>query len=370
MSSTGNRRVDPARWRARLVELCSAALDSAELRRDTDALLRQTVDYAVAAWATVDPSSLLFTSCIVTGMEETPGYHRYVFDNEWLHDDVNKYSQLASAEPGGTVAVLSEATGGQPMRSRRFRELLAAAGAGDELRAALPAGGACWGTLTLYRAADQGFFSAAESSLVASLAPILGEGLRLSLLRRAAEAPQPTSAGPGVLMVGPSGEPETTTERARELLARAADPGQLPAALHALDAASRAPAAGTGLTRSRIPTVDGGWLVLHAARAGDRTAVVVERARPPELADVIVQAYGFTARERQVLALVLQGLSNKRIALRLGISAYTVADHLRAAFAKAGVTSRGELAALLNDSHYQPVAKAGGVPGPYGWFLQ
>jgi DNA-binding CsgD family transcriptional regulator len=51
-----------------------------------------------------------------------------------------------------------------------------------------------------------------------------------------------------------------------------------------------------------------------------------------------------TPMERQVAQLVSQGMSNKDIAAQCWVSHRTVAFHLRNIFAKAGVTSRGELA--------------------------
>lgn len=49
-----------------------------------------------------------------------------------------------------------------------------------------------------------------------------------------------------------------------------------------------------------------------------------------------------TARERDVLELVSQGLSNKQIAQKLQISEHTVKFHLSSLFAKLGVSSRTE----------------------------
>lgn len=53
-----------------------------------------------------------------------------------------------------------------------------------------------------------------------------------------------------------------------------------------------------------------------------------------------------TPMELQVAQLVGQGLSNKEVATQLWISPRTVAFHLRGAFAKLGVSSRGELGRL------------------------
>jgi two-component system, NarL family, response regulator LiaR len=53
-----------------------------------------------------------------------------------------------------------------------------------------------------------------------------------------------------------------------------------------------------------------------------------------------------TDRERDVLALIAQGRSNKRIALELGISEKTVKNHVGHVLAKLGVTDRTQAAVL------------------------
>jgi DNA-binding CsgD family transcriptional regulator len=78
-----------------------------------------------------------------------------------------------------------------------------------------------------------------------------------------------------------------------------------------------------------------------------RTAVTLEPARAPELAQLIADAYGLTGRERRVAELVALGLPNAAIAGRLYLSIYTVQDHLKAMFEKLGVSSRGQLVARL-----------------------
>ena len=49
-----------------------------------------------------------------------------------------------------------------------------------------------------------------------------------------------------------------------------------------------------------------------------------------------------TAREREVLQWMAEGLANKQIALKLGISEHTVKFHLSSLYAKLNVSSRTE----------------------------
>jgi DNA-binding CsgD family transcriptional regulator len=79
-----------------------------------------------------------------------------------------------------------------------------------------------------------------------------------------------------------------------------------------------------------------------AARAAQELRASGETARKRDPSTLLQ----LTPMERQVVELVGQGLSNKDIAAQCWVSHRTVAFHLRNIFAKAGVTSRGELARL------------------------
>jgi DNA-binding NarL/FixJ family response regulator len=70
--------------------------------------------------------------------------------------------------------------------------------------------------------------------------------------------------------------------------------------------------------------------------------VEARRARRPDVA--------LTAREREVLLLVGEGMANKNIARRLGISEKTVKTHLTSVFAALGVGDRVQ-AALWVERH-------------------
>ena len=79
-----------------------------------------------------------------------------------------------------------------------------------------------------------------------------------------------------------------------------------------------------------------------AARARQELRASGETARKRDPSTQLT----LTPMERQVAALVGQGLSNKDIAAQCWVSPRTVAFHLRNIFTKAGISSRGELARL------------------------
>jgi DNA-binding NarL/FixJ family response regulator len=84
---------------------------------------------------------------------------------------------------------------------------------------------------------------------------------------------------------------------------------------------------------------------------GVRAAAAGESPFSPKAAAALVarrseqrQRERLTDRERQVLTLVSQGLPNKAIARRLGVSEKTVKAHLTTVFTRIGVTDRTQAA--------------------------
>jgi DNA-binding CsgD family transcriptional regulator len=59
---------------------------------------------------------------------------------------------------------------------------------------------------------------------------------------------------------------------------------------------------------------------------------------------------GLTPSEQRVVDLLARGLSNREIADQLFVSVYTVETHLSHAYAKLGVSSRGQLVHRLGGS--------------------
>ncbi len=64
----------------------------------------------------------------------------------------------------------------------------------------------------------------------------------------------------------------------------------------------------------------------------------------------MAQTNEFSKREREVVGLLLQGKSNKQIALILGIAEHTVEFHLKNIYQKLKVGSRAEAIIKLRDS--------------------
>lgn len=81
-------------------------------------------------------------------------------------------------------------------------------------------------------------------------------------------------------------------------------------------------------------------VVLVARRANEPTAIARPAGRDTVVGTVL------TNREREILALLADGLGNKQIAARLGISTNTVKTHLELLFEKLGVSSRAEAVAI------------------------
>jgi DNA-binding CsgD family transcriptional regulator len=117
----------------------------------------------------------------------------------------------------------------------------------------------------------------------------------------------------------------------------------------------------------------GHWLALHSTILGEgpeRVAVLIEPTRLLEVALLILDAYGLTPREGEIVHCVLQGFDTEQIAELPGISAYTVQDHPKSVFDEVGVWSRKELVSRLFFKHYLPPLQQGLPLGPDAWFVE
>ena len=156
----------------------------------------------------------------------------------------------------------------------------------------------------------------------------------------------------GVLVLAPDDSTAYADERAAAWMEELGRNGSLPRVVTAVAACARIAAAGPPhddrIARARVRTPAGSWLVVRGSALGDdRVAVMIEPARPHELAPLVAEAHGLTDREREVTQLVALGLPTDAIASRLHLSPWTVQDHLKAIFEKVGVATRGELVARV-----------------------
>ncbi|MFD2157195.1 response regulator transcription factor [Rhodococcus jostii] len=108
--------------------------------------------------------------------------------------------------------------------------------------------------------------------------------------------------------------------------------------LSAMDAAAHA--ATTYRSRGR-----NGSALTAAARA-QRLADTCGGADTPALREA-QQPSPLTARQREVITLAAQGLSNKQIAEKMTLSVRTIEGHLHRAALKTGVSGRGDLGATI-----------------------
>lgn len=92
-------------------------------------------------------------------------------------------------------------------------------------------------------------------------------------------------------------------------------------------------------------------LTVLAVIAAVRSLAADAETRPVAVSDDVAARYALTAREREMIALVARGLTNKEIAYELGISPATVRTHVYNLFQKTGVQSRiGLINKIASDS--------------------
>jgi DNA-binding CsgD family transcriptional regulator len=345
-----------------IVDLCRSGLPPSELWERVLARLRRAVPFDAAFWSTVDPATLLFTQ---PHQQAIPASTiPYFVHNEFIDDDVNKWTMLARDRVG--VRTHLDATAGAPDTSPRYRDILRPLGLGDELRAVFRSGGMCWGYMCIHRETGAPF-SREDVLFVQGIAAHVGEGIRTGHLIASLEV-SPLASEPGLVVIEPHGSVVSMTAAGERWLAELGHPHlqrtglpleflALAATLHQHDAAR------AELPRLRVRTRAGRWAVLHASRlptqGAEAIAIIIDEPAPGELAPILMVAYGLTTQEQKLTSLVCRGASTREIAAHLRITANTVQDHLKSIFGKTDVRSRRELVATIFKEQYLPRAKGG-----------
>jgi DNA-binding CsgD family transcriptional regulator len=351
--------------------ICRSGLEPAALRAAVLPRLQKAVPTDALWWAMADPATLLFTQAY---REELPADSGpYFIENEFLDDDVNKWTDLAQRPAG--AGTLMQATDSKPDNSARYRDIFEPLGLRDELRAVLRVRNTSWGYVCLHREKSGSAFSPDEVRFMRRVAPHLAEGIRMGLLRLACDRESPAN-GPGLVMVAADGSVAGMNDAAEPWLEElGGGPGgsELPLEVTLLATLlRRMDATEPALPRLRVRTSSGRWAVLHASWMNspveNTVAVIVDEAAPEEVAPMIMTAYGLTDRERMITGLVCQGLSTRLIAQRLHLTPDTVQDHMKSVFVRTDVHSRGELVAAILRRDYIPRAMAGHRITPSGAF--
>ncbi|WP_162907354.1 helix-turn-helix transcriptional regulator [Allorhizocola rhizosphaerae] len=349
------RRRDPGRVAREVQENLVPAGNAIDvINRAIDVLLPH-VPAAIWCGVVVDPATLLDT-----GGEHRSGFPASVMPRlfEIEHgeqDDVDSLRRLVRrAEP---ASALSASTAGQLHTSKYYRDILRPLDLADELRVLLRDGGRTWGLLVMCREEGTAGYSAQDVEIAAAVAVPAAAALRKSLLTGGVDGGTVPDA-PGVAVVNRDHSMAALSPTAQHWLDRLAEnhePGRTPHAVSAIVSHARAGEPGA-IARSRARTRDGGWVTLHAWHTSEtgQTTISIGPALPGELAALILDAYPFTAREREITQLVLLGRSTAEIAAALYVSTHTVQDHLKAVFDKTGVRSRRDLVADVFFQHYLP----------------
>jgi len=344
--------------------LAARGLPRKEFFAELTPRLRNVIHNDGSCWHTLDPHTRLLTGdapddLIERGIftaDQGPAAGELIVRSEYMVEDVNTFAGLAARRvPVGT---LDHATRGAPQRSARYRDLLLPFDIPHELRAAFVIRGRVWGAVHIARRAASGPFEQRDSDALAAVAGAIARGIRASLRFDAARRVTGVDA-PGLVVLGPGDEIELITPPARELLASMRADGPV----YGDDDANVTPvlalagfvraAVETGPRGSNVVTVPGddGWITLHASLPGSpgdgRVAIVLERASAARSATVRLEAFGATAREREVATLLARGLSRAEIAEELVLSTHTVEDHTKSLYEKVGVASRQELVARV-----------------------
>ena len=330
----------------------------ADVLPDVETVLNQALDwldrhvgYDAARALAYDPDVLIPVS--LTAREPLLDHEHVVAAcrNEQAEADVCKFSDLARSRRHVAALTAQQA---EARQSPRWRNLIVPDGWRQELRAvAVDDRGHCWGSITAFRDGRRPFTDEDAAAVNRELSRVAA---RLSRAMVGGTGPsQP--AGSASLWLGQDGELRFATPVGRQWLAQLdapETPGRAKTILAGL--AVKVTTATASMPRPvslRARGTRGQWIGLYGEPVTGPDgqehgiSVVVGPARPAVVLPMLAAAYGLTAREQEVIRGVLAGQSTRQISGSLGISGYTVQDHLKAIFAKVDVSSRGELAHRL-----------------------
>lgn len=329
---------------------CAGPLEDRPFRAAVLDAIRSAIPFDAYVWVATDPVSSVGVSPLAFlpsfDMRRLPRLIRAKYSTA-----TNRWTSLDGC------ASLAAATGGRLSDSRLWRVGSETLKVADIASMVLRDRYGCWGFVDLWRYDEPGF-SDEERQFATTLLPEITAAQRARVARMFEPAGDQPSTAPALVLfdddLNAVGETPAAEHSFRRLLPT--NPGESPVPAAALNVAAQLLATENGVDTSaavsRAHAGGGAWVALNAARLQTSSqgiaasiAVTVDPITLSDRVDVFSRAAGLTPREAGVLVELSRGNATRRIARELGISEYTVQQHLTAIFAKSGSASRAELVA-------------------------
>ena len=334
------------RARREIAALAASGLGISDLHAEAIRVVDRDVKTELTCWATLDPEALVI-SMITSGDPRIPvQFEPLLVDAEYSAIEPHSFSAMAKRKE--RLTRMSDLPMNEHAKSERFQNVWRPLGLDQELRVLFDAEGTSWGAAGLVRAGHD--FSDRELEYLAAVAPAIATATRIAV--RADIAGRAEGAAPAIVILSAQGDLRSATPEAKVWEEKLnLDDSNRFAVMMRIMAKGALSNRATGF-HARMSDGRGDWAVLQASSlvGGDENgevAVSIESVRGEQLTSMLLVAYGLSPRARDGCLEVIVGRSTATIAQRLYVSPNTVQDHLKSAFAKVGVRSRGELVARL-----------------------
>ena len=356
--------------RQRILRLAGSGLYPNRLASELLAALNEAIPAGHGGICAVDSATLLINRSL-TVMPVTLSRLRDYYQNFYLRDPCAALLHPAQLRAGVPALVihrdLERSIGLPPPLLRAVSDVedyrsfyKVKVPVGGWLRAAFAADGEWVAQLEMFRYDRTRLFGPADVGFVRLVAPTIGRALHAAFDRERAAldgAREHSTDASGVLVLAANGREQFRTpvaEKWIEVLRRVeVSDGYLPQAVQSVVAGLRAGLEGTLHTRVRVTTPLGRLRVEASPGGEDGLVTVVLTPELPPAPPELPPAWPLTRAERNVVSLLVRGLSNRQLAAALHVSENTIESHLAHVYDKLGVRSRSQLLALLFAETYQ-----------------
>jgi DNA-binding CsgD family transcriptional regulator len=330
----------------RIEAVCRSAEDVSTLRIAVLDVVREVCPFDAHTWMLTDPETSVGAApyAEVPCFSELPTLIRLRYASRF-----NRWTLLH----GATSVHLQDHLPPTGQRVLDWCSFVSGYGISDIATAVFRDRFGCWGWLDLWRNGRTGRFEEAEVGLLSAICEPVTSGLRrcqASTFTRRTE--RMSLSGPAVLRLSPALDVLEMTSQTREYLTALVPPapGQSPVPASAYNVSAQLLAVEAGVDAhpplARVHIRDGRWVTVRAARfgqpgaAGSDIAVTLEEISPSDRVEIFARCNGMTARESEVLTLLVTGADTREIGARMFVSEHTVQDHLKSIFAKTACHSR------------------------------